>query len=398
MIISILGTTGAKKDNATCKPIEIQNATKALYKSDIIDKKSNNFYNATHFLLENYDDEFVLIGTKCAINFQNELLKESLSDKQVKFIEISDNDLDEVFEVVYELLKEGSDKVILDITHGFRHQPIMAIFASSLSQFLDKKDLKIIFAKEIVSLEEYEYVYLDDYLEITQLSLLLSGFIRTLNFIPISNLKLIDAKVFENFSKALFSNDILGVKSSYQKLLSELDKIRENKDLKYLKHLIEKIEKTLERFNDIDKLPIYEQYMVLSEITLDKNSLVVALAYSFESLREYCAIHFEPILKQKNIKFKNSYTLNTLVMATISNFMQYNKPNKIQQKYPKLYKQNKNIFSRVDKIYQDLRELRNSLAHINKDKNFENIKQEIKKLNFKLESIYKDNPLKAIKT
>jgi len=384
MIISILGTAG-------------KNKTTAYYNSNILNKKSGNYYNSTHFLLKNYDNKFIFVGTEYAINFQKEILGKELTSKDIIFKKVSDNDLDEVFEVIFEILEHSNERVLLDITHGFRHQPIMAIFASSLSKFLDSKDIDIIFAKEVVNQKEYEYVYLDDYLEITHISMLLSGFIRTFNFIPIKNLKLIDTKVFENFSKALLSNDIKGVKKWYKKLQNELQIIKNNPELKYLLPLIAKIDKALKPLKNFNKIPIYSQYIELSKITLEKNYLIIALAYSFESLREYCSNRFEPLLISKNIRFKSSYVKNMDVMATISNFIPNNKPNKIQQRYPNIYFKNKNIFKRIDNIYQELRVLRNDLAHINQTKEFSDIKQDISKLNFKIESIYKDDILKNIR-
>jgi CRISPR-associated DxTHG motif protein len=397
MIISILGTTGTKKDNATCLPIEIEESKKAFYNADILKKKSASFYNSTHFLLENFEDTFILIGTKCAATFQKALLEDSLKNKKVEFKEISDNDLDEVFEVIFNITQNSSEEILLDITHGFRHQPIMAIFASSLSKFLDNTNTQIIFAKEIESYKEYEYVYLDEYIEITHISMLLSGFIRTLNFIPIKSLQLINAKVFENFSKALFSNDIVGVKKFYKKLKKELEKIEQHKELQYLKPLILKVKTTLQPLDNLEKEDIFEQYLTLSKITLEKNSLIVALAYSFESLREYAAKRFEPLLKEKQIRFKNSYELNTAVMDTISNFKRGQRDNAIQQKLPQLVDKNRNNFKRVQTIYEELRKLRNDLAHINKNKEFEDIKQDIMKLNFKIETLYKDDILATIK-
>jgi len=396
MIISILGTTGAKKDNITCLPLDMENSTKAFYNADILKKKSDNYYNSTHFLLESFEDSFILIGTKCAITFQQALLKKSLKNKKVEFKEISDNDLNEVFEVIFKITQNTVEEILLDITHGFRHQPIMAIFASSLSKFLDNTNTQIIFAKEIESFKRYECVYLDEYLEITHISMLLSGFIRTLNFIPIKNLHLINTRAFENFSKALFSNDIVGVRKYYKKLIHELGKIENHKELQYLKPLIYKVQTTLRPLEDLEKEEMFYQYLTLSKITLEKNSLIVALAYSFESLREYCAKRFEPLLKQKNISFKNSYELNTAVMDTLSNFKRGRKENFIQKKLPQLFSKNSSSFHRISKVYEELRKLRNDLAHINKEKEFEDIKRDIKKLNFKIETIYKDNILKVI--
>lgn len=225
MIISILGTSGAFKNRDDCTPVRDNEGNikfqSAKYNSEILLKPSATNKNATEFLLESFDDKFVFIGTQCAIDFQKIVLAESLEGKDVDYVRIEDDSLDDVFEKILELLQHN-DEIILDITHGFRHQPIMAIFASTLSQFLERKTLKIIFAKEVEMFKEYTYIYLDEYIEITQISLLLTGFIRTLNFIPVSNMKLLNNEVFESFSKSLLSNDLRGVERNHKLLKTYL--------------------------------------------------------------------------------------------------------------------------------------------------------------------------------
>jgi len=396
MIIAILGTAGAFIDpKQKCEPKKDENKNilfqSAKYNSQILKKDSKNYKNSTEFLLKNFNDKFVFIGTACAINFQKLILSESLKNKNVDFETIKDNNLDDIFEKILELLQHN-DNIILDITHGFRHQPIMAIFASTLSQFLNRQNLKIIFAKEVKQYKEYTYIYLDDYIEITQISLLLTGFIRTFNFIPVNNMKLLNNEIFENFSKSLLSNDLKGVEKNYQLLKNELIKLQENNELKHISNLLTKVKEELKLLEILPYLKSYQKYILLSKITIKKNYLIVSLAYIFESIREYCSYRFKDICN--NIKFSSHYQRNDNVMKTIGN---YKIKNKILNKYPKLYKKNKQEFQKVNKIYNSLRELRNDLAHINQTKEFENIKQNIKEMISNVEELYNKKILEHIK-
>ena len=398
MIISILGTAGAIVDFDNCLPRLDENFTPkykfAKYLAKNIDKKDGEYKNATEFILNNYEDNFILLGTKCAIKFQKEILKDTIDSKNIEFIEILDNDLDDLFEKIFNILDKCNENIILDITHGFRHQPIMAIFASTMSQFLEHKELRIIFAKEIEREKIYEYVYLDQYIETTRLTLLLSGFIRTYNFIPVKGMKLIDAKSFEAFSKALLSNDMLGVTKSSKKLIDQVKTMLQNRDLAHIETLLLQVQEILQDFEDFDTLKDYEKYLTLTKMTTDKNYLIVALTYLFESLREYTSSRFSPLLTELN--YKNDYFKNTDVMDTVCNFKRNYKDNAIQKKYPQIATKNRSSFGRVKTIYSEIRELRNSLAHINKDKEFEDIKNDINKMIFKVEKLYKDDILKHI--
>jgi CRISPR-associated DxTHG motif protein len=395
MIISILGTSGAFKNRDTCTPQREESGAikfqSAMYYSKVLNKKSRTYKNATEFLLKSYDDKFVFIGTQCAIDFQKIILKKSLKNKDVIFVPIEDDSLDDIFEKILELLQQNN-QIILDITHGFRHQPIMAIFASTLAQFLQTKELKIIFAKEVVMYEEYRYIYLDDYIEIIQISLLLTGFIRTLNFIPIKDMKLLNNKIFENFSKSLLSNDIKGIECNYKTLTKELLRLKQSKDLKHISSLIEKVENELKSLAIFSVLSPFQKYILLSKITVDKNYLIIALAYLFESLKEYCTYQFEAICK--DMKFKDDYQRNDSVMKTIGNFRERNK---ILRKYSGLYHANKEEFKKVNKLYKRLRKRRNTLAHINKTKDFHNIRQDLEGLIFEVEALFNAQVLSDIK-
>jgi len=383
MIISILGTAG--RDFNTKKKASF------FYDCSCLSKESGEFCNSLEMLLQHYpDDKGYFIGTEVAIDFQKKLLK--FNDKKHYFITVEDDSLDDIFEKILELLNQEQGETILDITHGFRHQPIMAIFASTLSQFLERKDLKIIYAKERERFKSYEYIYLNEYIEITQISLLLTGFIRTLNFIPVSNIKLLNNRVFEDFSKSLLSNDLKGVERNYQLLQEELTALRANEELKHISNLIEKVENQLRPLAMFEPLSSFQKYIFLSKMMVEKNYLVVSLAYIFESLREYCSYRFEGICA--NIEFKDAYQRNDNVMKTIGNFR---KENLILSKYHGLYHKNKEEFKRVNKLYNKLRKRRNALAHINTTSNFEDIKEDLKEMIKRVENLYNSNSLAHIR-
>jgi len=397
MIISILGTSGAFKNRDNCTPLRDEEGKikfqSAKYDSKVLGKKSGVCKNATEFLLKRYNDKFVFIGTRCAIDFQKIILKKSLKGKDVEYVVIEDDSLDDIFEKILELLQHNKE-VILDITHGFRHQPIMAIFASTLSQFLERKNLKIIFAKEIVMFQEYRYIYLTEYIEITQISLLLTGFIRTLNFIPVQNMQLLKNEVFENFSKSLLSNDLKGVEKNYALLSSELNRLKQNEELKHISNLIEKVEAELRPLALFAPLLHFQKYIFLAKLTVEKNYIIVAYTYIFESLREYCVNRFEDICL--SIKFQDDYAKNQAVMTTIGNIYWASSGTEILKKYKGIYKKNKTEFKKVQKLYDKIRKRRNALAHINKTKDFEDIKRDLKKIIAKVEALYNAETLKTI--
>ena len=397
-IISILGTSGAFFNHTDCTPQRHEDGSikyqSALYKAEVLGKADATCKNATEFLLEHYEGRFFFIGTQCSIDFQKTILSEALEGKDVSYIAIGDNSLNDIFESVLTLLKEH-DNIVLDITHGFRHQPIMAIFASTLSQFLHREELEIIFAKEVETFKIYEYIYLDTYVDVTQISLLLTGFIRTLNFIPVQSMKLLDNKVFENFSKSLLSNDLRGVEKNYAKLAKELQTLKGNEALSHIVGLLEKVETELEPLSTFANIEKHTKYLTLSTMTAEKNYLIVALAYLFESLRTYCDSQFEEVCK--DIWYKDDFSRKQDIMDAITHAHYALKSNNIYQKHKNFYTHNKGVLDRVGKIYLEIRKLRNTLAHINEHKEFSDIKQMVMGYSFKVESIYRDDVFKHIK-
>ncbi len=392
MIISILGMSGMDKEK--------KHKTTAYYNCKVLSKDNGDYHNATDMLLKNYDDEFYFLGTQKAIDFQKELL--DYPEDKVTFLPIEDNSLDDIFEKVYELISDAKGKeVILDITHGFRHQPISAIFSATLHRFLNESNLQIIFAKQIVEFEKYEYILLNEYIDITQLSLLLTGFIRTLNFVDSVKIKGFETLAFSNFSKALLSNDFLTLESSYKNLLATVQRAKTDKKFDHLKELFEEIEKTLDVFDGFEKMPLHEKYLIVANLMLGKNYILLSLTYLFEALRFYCSDSFKnkDILCTRKKEKNNNYTINQEVITFITQRTIYEyRKNCYDENYKDLHQTNLKLFQQIAKEYTTLRKLRNNLTHVNSEKHSPDIKTKLQNQLQDISIIIENDILKDLTT
>jgi len=371
MIISILGMSGMHNDKKTT----------AYYDCKMLGKNSGDYYNSTDMLLKNYDDDFYFLGTQKAIDFQKDLL--DYPESKVEFLEIKDNNLDDIFENVYELIsKAKGEKVILDITHGFRHQPISAIFSATLHRFLNESDLQIIFAKQVVEFKKYEYILLNEYIDITQLSLILTGFIRTLNFVDSGKIEGFETIAFSKFSKALLSNDFLTLESSYKNLIVTVERAKTDKKFDHLKELFEEIEKTLSVFQDFKVLPLHRKYLIVANLMFEKNYILLSLTYLFEALRFYCSEAFDKngITCKRSQAKNNNYTINQDVITFITQktIPEY-RENCYDKNFRSLYASNRELFQDISKEYEGLRKLRNNLTHVNSERHSPDIKTKLEK-------------------
>lgn len=391
MIISILGMSGMNKEKTK--------KSTAFYNCQALKKESGNYHNATDMLLKNYNDSFYFLGTKKAIEFQKKLL--DFNQKEVTFVEIADNNLDDIFEEVFKLISKVKDNetVLLDITHGFRHQPISAIFSATLHKFLNSSNLEVIFAKQIIEFQEYEYIYLTEYIDMTQLSLLLTGFIRTLNFVNSVNIEGLNTLAFEKFSRALLSNDFKALTSAYKNLKATLQQAKTNKKFEHLKELFEKIEDTLKPLENFEKKEIYEKYLILSSLMFNKNYYLLALTYLFEAIRLYCSYSFykNGIINKKYWEENDSYKINAAVMSFISqkDFDNY-KSTYYDNNFNNLYDKNLKQFQTIASQYSKLRKLRNKLTHIDHTESQPNIQRELEALLKSIEEIIQTDILKRI--
>ena len=391
MIISILGTAGRNWKTKELMPV--------FYDCDILTKKSGRYLNSTDMLLHNFDDKFFLLGTKVAIAHQKELLQ--TEGKDVTYIEISDTKTDDIYEEVLKLLETYKEETILDVTHGFRHQPIAAIFAATLYRFMNHSNLKILFAKEAESKEEkqYEYVLLDDYLVLSQLSFQLSGFLQTLNFVESAPIAGFDTSAFERFSDALLANDFTSLCKHYAGLKKVLLSAQEDPRYKHLSHLFKKILDNLSVFESFDNKAVHSQYLSVAALLLEKNYLLLALTYMFEALRSYSSTRFyeNGLISKKEWEKNDAYYINQDVVTFITQKRHHHyRENKFDKAYPDLYENNAQVFGKLANLYESLRSKRNHLTHINLEASKYNIELTLKDAFTVLKSIIDEDILRTL--
>ena len=392
MIISILGMSGRDRDKI--------NKTTAYYDCEVLNKKSGDYHNVTDLLLKNYNDNFYFLGTEKAIKFQKDLLE--YDDNKVEFIKIEDNSLDDIFEKVFSLISSSKDneRVLLDITHGFRHQPISAIFSATLHKFLNDSKIDIIFAKQIKEFTEYEYIYLTEYVDMTQLSLMLTGFIRTLNFVNTVNIENLNTLAFEKFSRALLSNDFRGLEESYENLEITLEQAKTNKKFNHLKELFEQVEDTLIEFKEFSTKELHDKYLILAKLMYNKNYYLLSLTYLFEAIRLYSSYSFYRNRIINNYAWNNfdKYSLNRDVMSCITQkeFGDNYRLTYYDRNNSNFYEKNSDNFSKVAVEYKKLKDLRNSLTHISYEQSQPNIKSDLRKLLNNIEDLIKNDILKTL--
>ena len=185
-----------------------------------------------------------------------------------------------------------------------------------------------------------------------------------------------------------------GVEKNYTLLKEELHRLEENQEFKHIVNLLSKVESELKPLEMLPYFESYQKYIVLSKMTVEKNYIIVAYAYIFESLREYCAYRFEEICE--SIDFKDDYAKNTAVMNAIANFKHAKFGTEILRKHRGIHGNNKVEFKQVNKLYNKIRKRRNALAHINTTSTFEDIKSDLKEIIKKVEELFVDEVLSTI--
>ena len=245
-VITILGMSGVKQNKV---------ADKCLY---TIDGKTIENYNIFPALIKKYSPEYKIepLYTKEAKQAQ-EIVLEAEGIKNIVFDDqrglLDDvNDFEAVFSTIDKIMTRY-DEVIVDVSHGFRHLPILMIIDVIIRGLGNSSKIsKILFAKEIDQFKEYEVIDLKQYVDLASFAFVVTNFKD--NF-TISNHIDISAPKLQGLIKAMkkFSGDILSlsleslVSKSSEGLIKEIDcAIKEfgtsafTRDLEALKSLISK--------------------------------------------------------------------------------------------------------------------------------------------------------------
>ena len=373
---------------------------------------SQEFFNTLPLLADKFGAEnIVSIYTAEAREFNEAViahyvnLKINFNDSYKITDEKNFEALFEIFErVIDDLIKSGVGKIVFDVTHGFRHLPLLALVDLLIQNFSNVSQIdQILFAKEIEKFKLYEIIDLRQYLDIANIAFVIASFSQ--NYTLAQHIR---AKRFESLANALndFSNNILSLniaklKSSHNELIKELDKIDDIALISRAKDLKDRLNKICD-WSDSAYVFRYK----LAKDMFKKGYLLQSLVLLFESVNSYIVGVFErniPVVfkkildecskkkERRNYKISNFFVQALKVRADASNddFAYSTKRN---LKYLDLTNSDIDNIRSVIKTefgsggelleyHEELYKLRNDFAHGNiSEEEFSHIKQEIEKL------------------
>ena len=298
-VITILGTI--------MPPREGQERAKYYFSDELKEKfnlKKERYTNMLPLLLDNFKDygdiksiytnlskqkqSMVLEYEKLEYNIEDngQFISENIKDEEANYSYFLDK---------YNELIEEYDRVIIDVSHGFRHFPILAVINLIIQNIKNPKKIEyILFAKEIVQFKEYEVIDLKEYLELANLSFMLSTFNQ--NYTVSSNIQFTNplykkiSKELSDFSSHFLSNSFktLIEGKTIEDIIDNLELLQEKKTVEnfksYIVDIIEHLEDIRQLKHKKESIKLYE----LSKIMDERGYQLNAITLLFEALGFYC--------------------------------------------------------------------------------------------------------------
>ena len=159
-VITILGMVGGSDIHQ-----------KAVYYFEDKKEDKKEYFNTLPLLIDTYSNEYKIVPfyTKEAKSVNEKVLEKSnleFKDFDKKYFIEDDKDFIKLFNIINSAVDEYSE-LIIDVSHGFRHFPILMIVDLIIQNFKDTSKIKkILFAKEITQFKEYEIIDLKEYLDL----------------------------------------------------------------------------------------------------------------------------------------------------------------------------------------------------------------------------------------
>lgn len=400
-IIVILGLAGKNRDGSL---------TKSTYSKDsdlkISELKNDEFINSTHCLMESFGENatYTFLGTSDSIAFQQSIFADLPQCKAIfdKYPPVESSDIGDIFHQILESIKSAHENnIILDITHGFRHQPIIASFASTLGQINTKKSITLLFAKEKEQGKKYQYISLEKYSQISLIALSLQTFVQTLS-VPNIGPKEPFIIALSEFSKSLHANDFNHIFANLDKTSNELQKAKNNAEFRGLENILDEVEKILSDFVDIKNTQKdYQKHYKIAKIMHEKGYYLIVATYIYEAI----ALYIIDDLIEQNLICECGFSEYELTNAVRFYVLTDTKPNDTKKgknvfvdftEIQTYRKNNQAKFKSWKNLIGEIKTFRNDLAHINKDKKYDTkmIGGVLKKELSNLEQIISQNPTK----
>jgi CRISPR-associated DxTHG motif protein len=430
-VITILGTIGGRFDQNLRKFVFVSDTNKSKYiGGDVINLVKDMYVNTLPVLIDAYPDaDIIPIYTKDAREVQERVLKELEKKGDYLYIfengyEIKDeNNFDEIFSLFEEIFKKDYDEFIIDVTHGFRHLPLLLLIELLIKNFQDNSKIsKILFAKELDKPTKdnnfsgkYQFIDLKEYLDLANVAFVLETFEK--NYTLPLHIQL--GKEFEELTLALkkFSEDIMALnidslfKVAVPGLIEELEKINKPS----IKNQVEGIISHLEEDFEYEGKRRWETYYNVAYELKEKGYLLNSLALLYESVRLFLKAFLEykyPEIMKKVEEFYegDDYKIGDFCMNKVFNVAKrstsidkaFDRNCKVRirgreieiitfDEYQKLIKAIEKEFLKEDNCLYDKKRkradlfncisyARNNFAHANKENDFKEVKTSIDKL------------------
>lgn len=404
-IVTILGIQNAKWTDDGLPIVNDYNHKARYYFENENNIKS--YYSTFPLIIEKYGSEFeiVPIYTQDAKHFNIDLLKYEKQDfifhDEISLIK--ENEYFEIFKKIDHLV-DVYNEVIVDLTHGFRHIPILVILDLVIQNFKKTDKInKILFAKEIVKHTqkdegEYEIVDLKEYLDIANISFVLSSFEN--NYTISNHIKTSDKdfqeliNMLSNFSEHIMANSLIklfkGNNSLVEKIYKAIESIKVVEKTSPILSKLEIIQEHLRLFIALKEKREDEQLFELAKLVKEKGYYLNAITLLDEAIGWYCAYslcHYNEDFKKefKHYKHSDSYKITAEAKNIIKfTFDDREYANKLKIKDIKsLQKQIERIdgCKQFNKILVDATSKdRNNLAHANNEKVLDDVKKRLEKL------------------
>lgn len=334
MIISILGTSGEHKG----KNYKFILYCRKCIKKDFI--QDGEYINSTDALLKNFPNKkFVFIGTNDAINMQKRILQLKNS---YEFHSYHKDNINELFQKIFNIVNSAKEDIIFDITHGFRDSSIMAVLSTIINQFVQDNKIRIVFAREVEQHKIYEYIQIDEYIDVSKMSFILTTFKQTLKVPELDNFNSSLYLSLKSFSENLVSNQFHKLfNKDYNKLVEEIKKAQKE-NYSFLYELLESILQEINFIKKIKDEPEHIKFYYFAELFFKKKYYLHTVSYLVEGIPLYVF----------NYQKRNNIIISTTeysykVSQKINNNLNYGS-------YRKLYN-----------LRDKIKEIRNNLAHIN---------------------------------
>jgi CRISPR-associated DxTHG motif protein len=416
-VITILGVISCKKYEDG--KIEYKKESRAHYEvsdelENILTLKNSNYTNMLPVVIENFYPEYdiVPVYTTGSKKIQTEVLKiceddhienvdkviKEIFDKGI-FIE-DENQFRAILTKIDEKIREY-DEVIIDVSHGFRHLPILMTIDLIITSLKEKGKIRqILFAEEIVQYKKYKIVDLKHYLELSNIAFLINTFKD--NYTVSKHIQLRD-KEFLKLAKTMrqFSDNLMGLSIEHllnyivPKLLTEIENIKDelfSDELQEIKRHIQSIYTKKEHryitFYNIAKDVKDKGYLVLA-ISLMFEGIGFYIKSAFSALDENLKLYFDEFEKKIENQELSYYDMTNLTKAIFTiqkgslrevegyNFGSSNKDKFYQFRNQFCFGEKSDKFI---KLLKSVRDLRNNLLHANSGETIENITGEVNNL------------------